>query len=77
MLFVQAGSNLHQKNWTHIKKGISNHTCIVACTITRRRSINMTSEEKTETKEKKQIRRDNKGNIIEEKYETETKTESK
>ena len=35
----------------------------------------MTSEEKTETKEKKQIRRDNKGNIIEEKYEV--KTESK
>ena len=35
----------------------------------------MTSEEKTETKEKKQIKRDDKGNIIEEKYET--KTESK
>jgi hypothetical protein len=35
----------------------------------------MTSEEKTETKEKKQ--RDDKGNIVEEKYETETKTESK
>ena len=37
----------------------------------------MTSEEKTETKEKKQIKRDDKGNIFEEKYETETKTESK
>ena len=59
------------KNLDAYKKGISNHTCIVACTITRTRSINMTSEEKTETKEKKQIRRDNKGNIIEEKYETE------
>ena len=35
----------------------------------------MTSEEKTETNEKKQIKRDDKGNIIEEKYEV--KTESK
>jgi len=35
----------------------------------------MTSEEKTETKEKKQIKRDDKGNIIEEKYEV--KTEAK
>jgi len=35
----------------------------------------MTSEEKIETKEKKQIKRDDKGNIIEEKYEV--KTESK
>ena len=37
--------------------------------------IKMTSEEKIETKEKKQIKRDDKGNIIEEKYEA--KTESK
>ncbi len=35
----------------------------------------MTSDEKIETKEKKQIKRDDKGNIIEEKYET--KTEAK
>jgi hypothetical protein len=35
----------------------------------------MTSEEKIETKEKKQIKRDDKGNVIEEKYES--KTESK
>ena len=34
----------------------------------------MTSEEKTETKEKKQIKRDDKGNIIEEKYEVMTES---
>jgi hypothetical protein len=35
----------------------------------------MTSEEKIETMEKKQTKRDDKGNTVEEKYET--KTESK